>query len=169
MGDIVLTIKKTIIMNKNKTSRWFRVASLACTPFLALMLCCCNSQPKEKQTETAPVEVSAQSIREAVPFSEIDVKPLFNGGQLEEFSKWIGTQVQYPQECIDNGISGRVVISFTVGSNGKITDYKVLRGVHEKLDAEVLRVVKSSPDWTPGYKEGKAVPVRMTLPVNFKL
>ena len=61
-----------------------------------------------------------------------------------------------------------MVLSFTVTETGKVTDAKVLRGVHEDLDKEALRVVSSSPDWTPGMKDGKPVAVTYTFPVIFQ-
>ena len=67
------------------------------------------------------------------------------------------------------GIAGRVSLSFIVGTDGKVRDVKVLRGAHEKLDAEALRVLKMSPDWTPGTKDGKPVPVSFIFPVNFEI
>ena len=67
------------------------------------------------------------------------------------------------------GIAGRVSLSFIVGTDGKVRDVKVLRGAHEKLDAEALRVLKMSPDWTPGLKDGKPVPVSFIFPVNFEI
>jgi protein TonB len=62
-----------------------------------------------------------------------------------------------------------VTLSFVVSETGKVSDVKVLRGVHEDLDKEAVRAVSSSPDWTPGEKDGKKVPVTYTFPVIFKL
>lgn len=106
---------------------------------------------------------------EAVPFQFADIKPGFNGGDANEFSKWVAQQVVYPENCKSEGITGRVTLSFVVSETGKVSDVKVLRGVHEDLDKEAVRVVSSSPDWTPGEKDGKAVPVTYTFPVIFKL
>ena len=106
---------------------------------------------------------------EAVPFQFADIKPGFNGGDANEFSKWVAQQVVYPENCKSEGITGRVTLSFVVSETGKVSDVKVLRGAHEDLDKEAVRVVSSSPDWTPGEKDGKAVPVTYTFPVIFKL
>ena len=88
--------------------------------------------------------------------------------QLLLVMKAVGTQMTYPEECKEEGVEGRVIVNFTIATDGKVTDVKVLRGVHEKLDAEAVRVITTSPDWAPGMHEGKAVPVIFTIPIVFK-
>jgi TonB family protein len=75
----------------------------------------------------------------------------------------------YPQEAKDKGIHGRITISFTVGTDGKVSNVKVLRGVNPLLDNEAKRVIEMSPAWTPGKMGGKPVPVTYTFPVIYKL
>jgi TonB family protein len=105
---------------------------------------------------------------DVVPFQFADTKPGFNGGDVNEFSKWVAQHLVYPETCKKEGISGRVTMSFTVSETGKVTDVKVLRGVHKDLDNEAIRVVSSSPDWTPGIADGKAVAIKYTFPVLFQ-
>ena len=107
--------------------------------------------------------------KDPVPFQHLGQQPGFNGGDANEFSKWVYSQLQYPEECRKAGIAGRVSISFTVGTDGKVTDVQILRGVHEKLDAEAVRVIGMSPEWTPGTEDGKPVPVRFVFPVTFEI
>lgn len=146
-----------------------RLAYLACIPALAATMCCCSQSNNNKNKEVVSTpETVGQSIAEPMQFSEIEVKPSFNGGDAGEFVKWVGTQVKYPEECKAEGVEGRVMANFTIGTDGKVTDIKVLRGVHEKLDAEAVRVLSMSPDWTPGMHEGKAVPVSFIIPIMFK-
>ena len=104
-----------------------------------------------------------------LPFQFADTKPGFNGGDANEFSKWVAQNLQYPESCKEAGISGRVTMEFTISETGKVTDAKVLRGVHDELDKEALRVISMSPDWTPGVKDGKPVSIRFTFPVIFRL
>lgn len=157
------------MMYKNKTNKWIRLAYLVCIPALALTMCCCSqNKNKQENADVSTPETVEQTAAEPMPFSEIDVKPSFNGGDAGEFAKWIGTQMTYPEECKEEGVEGRVIVNFTIGTDGKVTDVKVLRGVHEKLDAEAVRVISMSPDWTPGMHEGKAVPVSFTIPIMFK-
>ena len=157
------------MMYKNKTNKWMRLAYLVCIPALAATMCCCSQSNNKKNKEVVSTpETVGQSIAEPMQFSEIEVKPSFNGGDAGEFARWVATQVKYPEECKAEGVQGRVMVNFTIGSNGKVTDVKVLRGVHEKLDAEAVRALSMSPDWTPGMHEGKAVPVSFTIPIMFK-
>ncbi len=106
---------------------------------------------------------------EAIPFQFLEVKPGFNGGDANEFSKWVNTQLRYPEEAHKNNIQGRVTLQFTVEKDGSLTGVKVLRGVNAHLDAEAIRVVSSSPKWTPGYQKGVPVRVTYVFPVIFQL
>lgn len=70
----------------------------------------------------------------------------------------------YPCE---QGISGRIIVSFVINENGQVTDPEVLRHVDKDLDKEAIRIIKSMPRWIPGEHKGKKVKVRLTLPVQF--
>ena len=156
------------MMYKEKTNKWMRLGYLVCIPFMAFTMCFC-AQPNNKQNKAeVAAETVDQSTQEAQDFGTVEIKPTFNGGDANTFAQWIGSQLTYPEECKEEGISGRVVLSFTIGVDGKVSDVKVLRGVHEKLDAEAARIISMSPDWTPGMHEGKAVPVSFTIPIVFK-
>lgn len=106
---------------------------------------------------------------EAIPFQLVERKPSFQGGDANQFSKWVNQRLVYPQIAKENGVQGRVTLQFTVEKNGSVTNVKVLRGVDPFLDAEAVRVVSLSPKWTPGYQRDRAVPVTYTFPVIFKL
>ena len=97
--------------------------------------------------------------------TELEVMPKFGDGYGDEFSKWVQENIRYPEGTTN---AGRVTVSFTISETGKVTDAKVLRGIDSKLDDEALRVINTSPDWTPGTENGKPVPVRMVIPVDFK-
>ena len=105
----------------------------------------------------------------AVPFAAVETKPAFDGGDANDFSKWVASQIVYPQDAIDQKLEGRVILQFTVGKEGDVKDVKVLRGVNELLDAEAVRVVSSSPKWENGAQNGIPVAVKYTFPVVFKL
>lgn len=109
------------------------------------------------------------SPRESLPFQLVEVKPTFQGGDANNFSRWVNENLVYPKEAHDKNIQGRVTLSFTVSETGMVTDVKVLRGVDPLLDNEALRVVRQSPRWTPGQSKGNVVPVTYTFPVIFKL
>ena len=117
------------------------------------------------------IEVIDEDVteEEALPFIMVEVKPTFNGGDANEFSKWVNQRLVYPQICIENGVSGRVTLSFTIKADGTLADAKVMRGVDPALDKEALRVVNSSPKWKPGKQRDRAVAVTYTFPVIFQI
>ena len=94
--------------------------------------------------------------------------PEFPGG-MQECMKWLGKNINYPEDCKKEGIQGRVIVQFVVDKDGSIKDPTIARGVHPSLDKEALRVLSSMPNWKPGKQKGEAVKVRYTIPVMFKL
>ena len=115
-------------------------------------------------------EEKAAAKKEPVPFQYLGQKPGFNGGDANEFSKWVAANLKYPEKCRQSKVQGRVTLQFTITEKGEVTDVRVLRGVNEELDKEALRVVSASPRWTPGKdKNGNIVPVIFTFPVLFQL
>ena len=170
------------MMHKNKTNKWMRLAYFLCIPAIIGAMCCC-AQNSKAGTTTAPEAMSDNAVqaksesqtisdtpekKDPVPFNQVEVTPTFNGGDANTFSRWVNQQLKYPESCKKEGISGRVTLSFTVSETGKVTDVKVLRGVHEDLDNEAIRVVSSSPDWTPGKVDGKPVAVSYNFPIIFQ-
>ena len=168
------------MMLKTPSSAWRRLAWLAILPFLAGTMFLVNparakavpmdletlavSQETALEAPTAPDDTS-----KALPYNLIEVKPTFNGGDAGEFSKWVNGNLKYPKAAYEAGIQGRVVLQFTIGKEGKLSDVKVLRSANPELDAEAVRVISSSPDWTPGYVKGEPVRVTYTFPVIFQL
>ena len=106
---------------------------------------------------------------EAIPFQLVEKKPMFQGGDANEFSKWVNSKLVYPEIAKENGVQGRVVLQFTVNPDGSVSNVKVLRGVDASLDKEAVRVVSSSPKWTPGKQRDRAGKVTYTFPVIFQL
>ena len=103
-------------------------------------------------------------------FQLVEVKPLFNGGDAEKgFREYVYSETVYPVAAQENGIAGRVYLEFTIDTDGSVTDVRILRGVDPLLDAEALRVIKSSPKWTPGKHGGKTVKVKYQFPFVFQL
>ncbi|MCQ2176269.1 MAG: energy transducer TonB [Bacteroidales bacterium] len=106
---------------------------------------------------------------EAIPFQLVEEKPKFNGGDANEFSKWVNQRLVYPEIAKENGVQGRVMLQFQVNPDGSVSNVKVLRGVDASLDKEAVRVVSSSPKWKPGKQRDRAVKVTYTFPVIFQL
>jgi protein TonB len=116
------------------------------------------------------VEVVEEIVEEEeVPFFLVEEKPTFDGGDANQFSKWVNERLVYPEIAKENGVQGRVTLQFTVEKDGKVTGVKVVRGVDPSLDNEAVRVVSMSPKWKPGKQRDRAVAVRYTFPVQFSL
>ena len=114
------------------------------------------------------VEVEEEEVEEEQIFQVVEEMPEFPGGQAE-CMKWLGKNMKYPQISQENGVQGRVIVQFVVNSDGSIVDAQVVRGVDPYLDKEALRVIGLMPKWKPGKQRGKAVRVKFTLPVMFRL
>ena len=117
----------------------------------------------------APVETPVEEEEEEVIFMVVETMPEFPGGQQALF-KYLSENVKYPVIAQENGIQGRVICQFVVNKDGSIVDVEVVRsGGDASLDKEAVRVIKSMPKWKPGKQRGKAVRVKYTVPVSFRL
>ena len=115
-------------------------------------------------------EVVQEEVEEEVIFAiNVDEKPTFNGGDANEFSKWVNSRLVYPEAAKENGIEGRVTLQFTIDKDGRLGDVKVLSTPDETLAQEAVRVVSSSPKWKPGKQRDRAVKVSYTFPVIYRL
>ena len=101
-------------------------------------------------------------------FDVVEQMPSFPGGQSALF-QWLSSNIKYPVVAEENGVQGRVIVTFVVERDGSITDVKVVKSVDPSLDKEAVRVTKSMPKWIPGKQNGSAVRVKYTLPVTFRL
>lgn len=94
--------------------------------------------------------------------------PEFPGG-IYAMMSYLSKNIKYPKEAQKNGIHGKVLVRFTVDTDGTLKDIHIAKSVDPLLDKEALRVFQTMPKWKPGKQKGKAVKVRYTAPVNFKL
>jgi protein TonB len=113
----------------------------------------------------------AEEIDEVIPFAVVEEKPKFQGKDADEFVKWIYSKLlnNYPQAAVENNIQGTVRVSFTVNTDGTLSDIKSLRKNDPILEDCVIELVKKSPKWTPGRQQNKPVKVTYNVPVIFKL
>ncbi len=102
-------------------------------------------------------------------FVVVEDMPTFRGGDVDKFREWVQKRVKYPQIAAENGIQGKVFIMFVVEPDGSVSNVNILRGVDPALDNEAIRVVESSPSWSPGKQRGAPVRVRFSITVNFQL
>lgn len=115
------------------------------------------------------VEVEEEEIVDDQPFLTVETMPSFQGGDLLKFRNWVQGKVRYPQIAQENGISGRVVLSFVIERDGSLTNIVVLQSPDRSLSEEAIRVLNQSPKWSPGKQRNQAVRVKYTLPVEFRI
>ena len=120
------------------------------------------------EVKYTPVEVEEEEVDEQQIFQVVEEAPEYPGGQ-KECMKFLSNNIKYPQISQENGVQGRVIVQFVVNADGSIVDPVVVRGVDPYLDKEALRVIKLMPKWKPGKQRGKAVRVRFTQTVMFRL
>ena len=122
---------------------------------------------KEKNGKKVLVVTATEPTGEEVfEITEIQPKP---AGGMEGWMNYLAESLKYPEEAKERGIEGTVILAFIVNSDGTITDIQTLRGIGGGCDQEAMRVIQNAPKWTPGQLGGKAVRVRMRLPLRFIL
>jgi periplasmic protein TonB len=137
--------------------------------------------PQEKLSETTVSTVTQEGEKEIdLPpepvvdpdegkiFLIVEEPPSFPGGEAKLF-EYLQKNIKYPPVARENGITGRVYVTFVVDKEGKIKDAKLIRGIGAGCDEEALRVVRAMPDWKVGKQNGRAVSVQFNLPINFSL
>ena len=107
-------------------------------------------------------------VQEGQVFTVVEEMPQFPGGMAEAM-KFLAKNINYPAEAQKAKIEGRVIVQFVVKEDGKVSDAKVVRSINPDLDAEALRVIGLMPEWIPGKQRGKAVAVKYTMPIMFRL
>ena len=116
-----------------------------------------------------PVAVEEEEPEEQTIFEVVEQMPEFPNGGMAGLLQHLSKNIKYPTISQENGTQGRVTVQFVVNRDGSIVDAKVLRGVDPYLDKEAIRVISSMPKWKPGMQRGKAVRVKYTVPVMFRL
>ena len=113
--------------------------------------------------------MSKQSYMEVYEFDYVDIQPQFPGGE-RGLINFINRTREYPYHAYKKKIQGRVLCSFIVGTDGRVSDVRVIRGAgDESLNREAIRVIGKMPKWSVGKVSDHAVPVRVVLPINFRL
>ena len=113
-------------------------------------------------------KASNSEPQEKVIFQVVEEMPQFPGG-MGEAMKFLAKNMKYPVAAQEAKIEGRVIVQFVIERDGSVSDAKVMRGVNSELDAEAIRVVSMMPKWIPGKQRGKAVAVKYTMPIMFRL
>ena len=131
-------------------------------------------QGTEENHEAVAIKEVAKPMEEEVDdmdadfFIIVEEMPSFPGGQ-KALMEFMGKNIKYPTVSQETGVQGKVIVQFVVDKDGSIINPTVVRSIDPYLDKEALRVIKSMPKWKPGMQRGKAVRVKYTVPVTFKL
>ena len=96
------------------------------------------------------------------------IMPEFNGG-LKGFKKFILERLNYPEIASQNNEEGQVYLKFTIDKEGNVIKAKIIKEDKEYFNEEVMRVLKLSPRWIPGRRDGKLVDVSITIPIRFEI
>lgn len=115
-----------------------------------------------------PVEVPEETVEEETEFIIVEEMPMFGSGAAD-LMKYLSANIKYPTVSAEQGVQGKVVVQFVVGTHGEILNPVVVKSVDPYLDKEAIRVISTMPKWKPGKQRGKAVRVKYTVPVVFKL
>ena len=154
-------MKRIRMMGKSASPRYKGLAYTALLPvaLLALSVFSCSREADRVKQENV---ISGEEVK------DLDQMPKYSGGS-QAMIEYMKSEINYPSEAKEKGISGIVYTSFIVRANGEVSDVKVMRGVHPLLDEEAVRAVAAMPPWQPGVKDGQNVAVEFMLPISFKL
>lgn len=171
------------MMNKTKSNRAAGARYLVALPLAALMLLSgkwlwAGNAVSEVREVVAAVasdptplsdapDISLQQDEDPV-YSEVDTPPSFPGG-MSELMHFLSKNLKYPEQSAKNGIEGKVIVSFIVEKDGRLTNIQVEKSVAPELDAEAVRVISVMPKWNPGKQKGKTVRTSVTQPVRFRV
>ena len=172
------------MMKRTRTPRWQLLKALAVVPVAALLAVACGQKSEKpdgagEEPMTIGVKLPADAPEVAVTgydggtetpmvFDVVEQMPEFPGGTAE-LMQFLSKNMKYPDEATKAGQEGRVIASFVVEPDGRVTNARVVRSVAPLLDAEALRVIGLMPRWEPGRQNGEAVRVKYTIPVTFRL
>ena len=118
----------------------------------------------QKENDTSIIIVKENNVI----YVAAEMMPEFPGGQAE-LMKYLSSNIRYPSIAMEENIQGRVIASFVVEIDGKISNIEIVRGLGGGCDEEVIRIIKNMPKWKPGKNRGETVRVKFALPVKFSL
>lgn len=114
-------------------------------------------------------ETAEEEVEEIIPFALVENKPEFQGGDYNKFTAWVNQRLKYPEDAVENGVQGKVIVRFVIDRDGSLKNATVIKKLHPSIDKEALRIVNSSPKWTPGKQRTRTVPVTLDFPISFAL
>jgi len=172
-----LTLKRMKMMKKNRSPRYLRLAYLLVLPLIAAVVFAFSCKDTDElvfpvndkvKTDVPQEDTIKKAVISGEIYEVVDETPVYGNG-FDDVVNYIIGEVKYPEQAKKNGIQGKVFVSYVVTKKGKVENVEVIQGVNEFLDAEAVRVISSMGNWTPGKLDGKAVNVKMVMPIMFKL
>lgn len=151
---------------KHGSSKTICILSL----FAFILAACSGPTTQTPQADQPSVIHQHPDYTLNTPVSFAEKMPQFIGGN-DSINHFINQHLRYPQWEKEHHIEGKVIVTFVIDTLGTVTDITIVKTVSEakNFDAEVFRILKLMPNWIPGEQDGKKVPVKFTLPVDFKL
>lgn len=143
-------------------------ATMKTTLTLLFSAVCVTVFAQEPRIDDVPVTINDDTRLADEPLVNPETQPEFPGG-TEALMQYLMDNITYPDSAINALIQGTVNVQFTIDKNGKVTDVEVIRGIGYGCDEEAVRVISGMPNWIPGIQDGKAVAVRMTMPIRYVL
>ena len=150
-----LTKKRLKMILKTNSGRYALLRKIAVIPVVGILFTLFSFTTKQAVAQDVP---QSNVVEESVEIND-----------YQDFYRWVLMNVQYPAAAREQGLSGSVVASLTIDTDGKVTDVKIVKSDNELFANEVSRVLAKAPDWKPFVREGKRVEVKYMLPVNFIL
>lgn len=133
------------------------VISLVTVTATAISAAADNAFPGSKYLQGEP--------KEPIPYELVEIKPTFNGGDINEFRKWFNANADFYEAFREALIQGRIIANFIINTDGSVSDVKIEKSLDPLFDNEVIRVISDSPKWEPGKQNGRAVCVSYTFPL----
>lgn len=150
-----LTKKRLKMILKGNSGRYALLRKVAVIPVLGVLFALFSLTTKEavaQDVQQSNVEVEVTEIND-----------------YQDFYRWVVMNVQYPSAAREQSLSGSVIASLTIDTDGNVKDVKIVKSDNELFSKEVSRVLAKAPAWRPFVKDGKRVEVKYMLPVNFVL
>jgi len=181
-----VTIGKTNVISvvKNKAEHFFSTTAISFTPVATVKKHTNHVDVHHASYEKPVVKDSAYILNdldiapathpatvkhnEEPVFITVEEEPQFMGG-ISAFYRFLSKNIRYPEAMLNKNVQGRELISMTVETDGSLSDLKVVKDLGCGAAKEVIRVLKLSPKWEPGYQNGNKVRVKYTIPISFNI
>lgn len=131
----------------------------------AVFMTLCANPDTTTTSKYQKIETGTEKIQEAL-FEEYEQHPEYPGG-MQVLVEKIKNEMEYPEECLEADIKGRVIVKFAIETDGSVYDVKVVKSVHPLLDAEAVRLIQSLPKWQPGKRNGVVDKFYFNIPITF--